>query len=343
MRKGAFAACLLVSSGALCSSAEAQTCAAPEFLNTMVMEPVAGSDLMTVLLTVNGKPKKFLLSTSETFTLVSQAMVRDLGLPETSYMAGARELNVRGSHSADDARTRVRIAELGLGTQKGSGFQFLVSDDRELGNTKPYDGILSNDLFSNVDLDMDFGAKRLNYFGPNHCAGNVVYWSQRPVAVIPITLTGGKINVPVAIDGKKIDAVIDTGAAHTSMRRDIAELTFDLKADTPQMMAAGDLRDGHGAAVYSHAFQLLSLEGVDVKNPTILIQTNALARNRDSGLTLGSRAQSTEPRPPDLTIGMDLLHQLHVYVASGEKKLYVTAAGTGETEVFKGVAVPPVR
>ncbi len=343
MRKGAIAACLLVSSGMLCTSAEAQTCAAPEFLNTMMMEPVAGSDLMTVPVTVNGKPKKFLLSTGEPVTMVSQALVRELGLPETTYMAGARELNVRGSHSADDARTRVRIAELGLGTQKGSGLQFLVSEDRELGNAKPYDGILSADLFNNVDLDMDFGAKRLNYFGPDHCPGNVVYWSQRPVAVIPATVTGGKINVPVTIEGQKVNAVIDTGAARTSMRRDIAELTFGLKADTPQMMPAGDLRDGHGATVYSHKFQILSLEGVDVKNPAILIQTNAMVRNRDSGLTLGSRAQSTEPRPSDLTIGMDLLHQLHVYLATGEKKLYVTAAGTGETEVFKAVVAPAGR
>jgi hypothetical protein len=343
MRKGAFAACLLISSGALCIGAEAQTCAAPEFLNTMVMEPVAGSDLMTVPVTVNGKQKKFLLSTSEPVTMVSQAMVRDLSLPETTYMAGARELNVRGSNSADDARIRVRVAELALGTQKGSGLQFLVSEDRELSNTKPYDGILASDLFSNVDLDMDFGARRLNYFGPNHCAGNVVYWSQKPVAIVPATVTGSKISVPVMIDGQKIDAVIDTGAAHTSMRRDIAELTFGFKADTPQMMPAGDLRDGHGAAVYSHAFQALSLEGVDVKNPAILIQTNAMVRNRESGIALGSRAQSTEPRPPDLTIGMDLLHQLHVYFASSEKKLYVTAAGTGDTEVFKGVVAPPAR
>jgi len=343
MRKGAFAACLLISSGALCAAAEAQTCAAPEFLNTMVMEPVAGSDLMTVPVTVNGKQKKFLISTSEPITMVSQAMVRDMGLPETTYMAGARELNVRGSHSADDARTRVRVAELGLGTQKGSGLQFLVSDDRELGNAKPYDGLLSSDLFSNYDVDLDFGARRLNYFGPNHCPGNVVYWSQRPVAVIPITLMGSKINVPVTIDGQKVNAVIDTGATRTSMRRDIAELTFGLKADTPSMMPAGDLRDGHGATVYSHAFQLLSLEGVDVKNPTILIQTNAMVRNRDSGMSLESRAQRTEPRPPDLTIGMDLLHQLHVYIASGEKKLYVTAAGTGETEVFKAVVAPAGR
>jgi hypothetical protein len=323
------------------SSAHAQTCAAPEFLNTIVMAPVAGSDLMTVPILINGKQKNFLLNTGEPTTQVSQALVRDLGLPESIYMAGTKELNVRGSHSADDARTRVRVAEFSLGSQKGTGLQFLVSDDRELGTGKPYDGLLSNDLFSNYDLDMDFGAKRLNYFGPDHCAGNVVYWSQKPVAVIPIIVRDSKIHVPVTIDGHQIDAVIDTGAARTAMRRDIAELTYDLKTDTPQMMPAGDLRDGRGGTVYSHTFPLLSFEGVDVKNPAILVQTNSMVRNRDKTVTLESRAQSNDPRIPDLTIGMDLLHQLHVYIAFGEKKLYVTAAGTGETEVFKAVATAP--
>ena len=166
----------------------------------------------------------------------------------------------------------------------------------------------------------------------------MVYWSQKPVAVVAITVMDSKIYVPVTVDGYQINAVIDTSTAHTAMRRDIGELTFNLRADTPQMMPAGDLRDGHGATVYSHTFQLLSFEGVDVKNPAVLIQTNSMIRNRDKSVTLGSRAQSAEPKIPDLTIGMDLLRQLHVYIATGEKKLYVTPAGTGETEVFKAVA-----
>ena len=337
MHKFAVAASVCIASMAGLGSAKAQTCTAPEFLNTIVMAPVAGSDLMTVPITINGKQKNFLLNTGEPTTQVSQALVRDLGLPESTYMSGTKEFNVKGSHSAEDVRTRVRVAEFALGTQKGSGFQFLISDDRELSNSKPYDGLLSNDLFSNYDVDMDFGSKRLNYFGPNHCAGNVVCWSQRPVAVVPITLMGSKINVPVTVDGQSVNAVIDTGAARTSMRRDIADVVFHLRADTPDMMPAGDMRDGRGETIYSHTFQLLSLEGVTVKNPTILIQTNSMLRNRDS-VSLGSRAQSAAPRLPDLTIGMDLLHQLHVYIAFGEKKLYVTAAGTGETEVFKAVA-----
>ncbi len=197
MHKTAFAACLLLSGISVCGTAKAQSCTAPELLNTITMEPVAGSDLMTVPITINGKQKQFLLDTGDATTQVSEVMVRDLGLPEHTYMGGARELNVRGSHKADDARERVQVAEFVMGSQKGSGFQFLVAEDRELGRGKPYDGLLANDLFNNYDVDMDFGTRQLKYFGSSHCAGQVVYWPQRPVAVVPVTLMDRKIYVPV--------------------------------------------------------------------------------------------------------------------------------------------------
>ncbi len=338
MQKSTFVACLLLTGAMQCGAAEARSCSAPELLNTITMAPVAGSDLMTVPVTINGKQKQFLLDTGDDTTQVSEAMVRDLGLPEHTYMGGARELNVRGSHKADDAREQVEIAELAMGNQKGSGFQFLVSQDRELGRDKPYDGLLANDLFSNYDVDMDFVSRELKYFGSSHCAGQVVYWPQRPIAVVPVTLRDRKIYVPVTLDGHQIDAVIDTSAARTIIRRDIADVVLNLRADTPEMTRVDDLRDGHSMPVYAHTIQLLSFEGLAVQNLAALVQTNSMVRNRDSGPTLASRAQSTDPRIPDLTIGMDVLHQLHVYIAFGEKKLYVTAAGSGQTGMLKTAA-----
>jgi hypothetical protein len=44
---------------------------------------------------------------------------------------------------------------------------------------------------------------------------------------------------------------------------------------------------------------------------------------------LGSRATfMADPRQriPGLTLGMDVLHQLHLYVVQGQQTLYVTAA-----------------
>jgi hypothetical protein len=45
---------------------------------------------------------------------------------------------------------------------------------------------------------------------------------------------------------------------------------------------------------------------------------------------LGSRAQfaaTPADRIPDIALGMDMLHQLHLYAAFGQDKLYVTPAG----------------
>ena len=46
----------------------------------------------------------------------------------------------------------------------------------------------------------------------------------------------------------------------------------------------------------------------------------------NSGVMLGSWARSADARIPDLTLGMDVLRQLHLYVVYGQKNLYVTAA-----------------
>jgi len=46
----------------------------------------------------------------------------------------------------------------------------------------------------------------------------------------------------------------------------------------------------------------------------------------NSGVMLGSWARSADARIPDLTLGMDVLRQLHLYVVYGQKNLYVTSA-----------------
>jgi hypothetical protein len=52
-----------------------------------------------------------------------------------------------------------------------------------------------------------------------------------------------------------------------------------------------------------------------------------MVHNLNRQPTLGSRAQfDAEPRIPELTLGMDVLHQLHLYIVSAQGNMYVTAA-----------------
>ncbi len=342
MRNSALTAFLLLPSVALGGTAQAQSCSAPQLLNSVAMTPVAGSNLMTVPVTINGTARKFVIDTGDPGTQVSRAMVRDQSLPENTYSANAMEYNVRGSHSAQDIRQRVRIADFAIGSMKGSSMLFLESNDQALGDTKPYDGLLANDMFNNYDLDLDFAAKRMNYFSADHCPGQVVYWPEKPVAVVPVTIRDSQIVVPVTIDGHEIDAVIDTSADRTVMRRGVAEQTFNLDPDSAQMTPVEGLRDGLGERVYTHTFGLIGFEGVAVNNLPVLIQTNSMVHASYGNITTGSRFRTaTTPPIPDLSIGMDVLSHLHVYIAFAEKKLYVSPAGSGKSAVFKGVASVP--
>ena len=43
-------------------------------------------------------------------------------------------------------------------------------------------------------------------------------------------------------------------------------------------------------------------------------------------MVTGARARRAPERIPDFTMGMDLLKYLHLYIVSGQGKVYVTAA-----------------
>jgi hypothetical protein len=97
-------------------------------------------------------------------------------------------------------------------------------------------------------------------------------------------------------------------------------------ADVP---ADGNLRDGLGQQVYVHTFPQISFGGVTASNVPVRIQTNSMVHPINRTPITGSRAQfPTDPalKVPNLAIGMDVLHQLHLYAAFGQDKLYVTAA-----------------
>ncbi len=338
------------------ATAAAQTCPLPAVADTVEMNQLTGSDLMTVPVQINGKPKQFLLDLSTNPTEVSQAAVTELGLPESTRGNESIQLNPgappagdsfksmnqgqtisasvydarNGGGGRDALRTRVRIDAFTLGSATGNTIQFLVAKDADMGKSKPYDGLLTNGFFKQYDVELDFGGKKITYLTATSCAdpGQVVFWSHSAIAMIPMTISDGRAEVQVTIEGHSINAVIDTSSAHSVMRRDIAERTFGLKADTPEMMPDGDRKDGIGQQIYSHTFPQISLAGVTANNVPAAIQTNSMIHNMHREPVLGSRAtfNTADPRIPDLTLGMDVLHQLHLYVAFDQKTLYVTAA-----------------
>ena len=329
-------------------------CALPDVAVSAELDPISGSNLVTVPVAINGKTKNFLLAVGTNATSVSQATAYDLKLTEglkrtealqsgfasQSEATANRDFNVGGTMSVTmvdvrnsrgvDGRPRVNIASFSIGGATGKNLALAVATDGEIAKSAPYDGILTGDFFKQYDLELDFTAMKLRYLTANKCSDphQVVFWPHKEVAIIPMNMGDGKIEVQVAIGGHEINAALDTASPRTIMRRDVAENTVGLKAGSPQMPPAGDLKDGDGMQIYTATFpQITFAGGVTALNVPALIQVNGMTHNLHREAILGSRAQfKAEPRIPALTLGMDVLRQLHLYVVYGQNSIYMTDA-----------------
>ena len=331
-----------------------RTCELPKIADTAPLEPVAGSDLMTVPVVINGATKQFLLDIGlKRPTQVSPELMAQLSLPEDykptapiqygSAAAGFAPYqtmqvpvyDVRSGVGADTADTRVRVTSFGIGNATGHHLQMTVTKKGEIARSAPYDGFLSGDFLRKYDVELDFAGKQMTWLTPTSCAdpGQVVFWAHKDVAILPVGLAkDGRLQMQAMVQGHVINAEIDTSSPRTVMRRDIAELYVGLKPDK-DMLPEGDLKDGMHMQIYVHTFPELIFAGGSVTaiNVPVRIQNYSMrpSLDRDRNMHLrgvigGSLADAD--RIPDLTIGMDVLQHLHMYIVPRQAKVYVTAA-----------------
>jgi hypothetical protein len=195
-----------------------------------------------------------------------------------------------------------------------------------------FGGLLGPDILRLFDVDLDPAVNRLKLFSQDHCPGKVVYWT-RDWVVSPMTISRlGHIFIPVELDGKSLDAMVDTGAFETILFMPAAKRLFGLDADSPGVVKlGGESKQPNAIQRLRYDFQTLSLSGILVKHPDIVLMPDKVA----SALSKPSTGSMLPPpvldrdinRSPDLIIGTNILDSLHIYIAYGEEKFYASAAG----------------
>ena len=287
-----------------------------------------------VPITLNGSQEYFLFDTGGYYTQISRSAAQTLKLPVRQ--GNFQLFDVTGNISRDEAS----VHDLALGRRHGADVQFPISP-----NGGGQDGILALDQLVKLDTDLDFSTDKLNFFFQDHCPGQVVYWtSPANASAIPISMEGYHITVPVTLDGHEEKAIIDTGAVRTALNQTEEERLFHLTlgdSDSPQ---DGVLNGDTSLKVYKHTFQTLKFGDVSLANPTVDIIPNAMGRNADRSPLVSSRTKSEKDllKVPDLIIGMDVLQNLHIYLAFGENKMYVSPVplATPEMRAQQQAALP---
>lgn len=261
-------------------------------------------------------------------------------------------LNVIDQESASQAGFRIRsldpnitiysmgqkIQRLGfspkfrVGSLPGENVEFAILPEH-----MPYNdlaGILGMRLFERLDFELDIAQRKLNIFSPDHCPEKVVYWTKAGFAEVPFRREGTVISTQLLLDGKPVRARFSTFHNSTIGMNTVRQL-FGLDENSPGMVLVNTTPDGE--KYYRYPFKGLALESITVNNPNILIRGEAPAAcsNRPKLQDTDAPQGHVMDKPmievtcfgTDMTVGVSVTSKLHIYHSSGEKIIYITAAG----------------
>lgn len=344
---------LLALCAGLASPAVAADCGPLKAVASLDLKPApGGGPRVGVPVTVNGTPELMVLNTEYKESRVSRAVVNQLKLSPRSY---GKMLALNGQVLNGYMVT----VDLGISTSLLKGTEMLVDENPGGG----FDGTFATDLMQRYDIEMDFAGHRLNYFSPDHCEGKVVYWPATGFTSVPMRGWGAKLadtsamnstgmtphpqelTITVSVDGHEIPAVIDTGLPQTTLDADTAHALFDLTADSPGVVQLGSMDGTQAHRRFGYVFKTLSFGGLTLHDPHIAMAPNLLGKKSGETVQADSRIQRrTDDRLPTMRIGMDILRNLHLYIAAGEQKLYLTLApqppGRGAAAAIPAAAAP---
>ena len=287
---------------------------------------LASLDLMqnarpVVEISIAGKPYHFLIDTGGFASEIDADVAQQLGL-ELKDIEGVEIYDVAGGV----AKHYANVDNVVIGGLHADQIKMVVRDRDP--DAPAIDGVLGPDILSQYDLDFDFAKRKFGLFSPDHCPGQVVYWTT-DYATASFEKSDGHIVVPMTLDGHDIYATLDTGATNTLIAEHVARTTYGLTDGAP-----GVEKNEHPAPgeiiVSRYRFKSLSVGGLAVNNPLIYILPELMAeafRHKHADKFESDPIYGTQLNTASLVLGVNVLSKLHIFISYKEDKLYLSAAG----------------
>lgn len=270
----------------------------------------------TTMVKINGTSTRFIIDTGAFFNTMSSANAAALGLRLEPAPFGFRVGGIGGSANIQQAH----VKSFGILDTTLENVDFIV------GGTDAGTGLLGANLLDLADLEIDLAHGKLTLFKVDRCDNtSLAYW-----------VKDGKYNVAdiepaesqydrrtffnVTINGKKVRAVLDSGATATVLTREAAERA-GINLNAPDVKA-GSRSIGIGAK--------------PVKTWTVNIDSFSVG----SETIQHSQMQVIDGRMGDRTemlLGVDFLLAHRMFIANSKKKAYFTYNGG---RVFSLAAAP---
>lgn len=279
----------------------------------------------TTVARINGTDAPFLVDSGAFFGIITPGTAKQFALHQTPAPVGFTMGGIGGATTP----TVTTVRKFGIAGQTLDNIPFLVGGS-EVGQDSV--GVIGYNVLGIGDAEYDLAHGVVRLIRPAGCRrANFPYWPHPAVVASEVDLEPGiggrtsRIATTATINGTKVRAVFDTGAAGSVVSR-AAALRAGIDVTGPDARPAGVTSGVGRRAVRSWTVPVAVFKiGDEEVRTTFLRVIEAIGEG---------------PEAPEMLIGADFFLSHHIYVAKDLHKLYFTYNG-GNVFNLKAVDAPP--
>ena len=167
-------------------------------------------------------------------------------------------------------------------------------------------GLLGADWLSDFDVEIDLPHQRMARYRVANCGGDYVPWTGKTTSARLQVYGSGLPLVPVVLDGHALTALLDSGAASSTLGQAAAQqagIALDLMQDRKghSMGVDGSMRE-----TSAHRFGELQIAGEHIANPLLVVGPLRLPMT-------------------DMLLGADWLRRNRVWISYGGRRVTIQA------------------
>jgi hypothetical protein len=255
------------------------------------------------------------------------AMVNPTAVERLGLKTGVVRTDVRINAGGVQVEREVEPESLLIGNANFAGWKLYVQPGPprplQFFQGRPVIGSLSSNFMNAVDMELDLASRKMNLFTHARCRGEQVYWSDTYTKEYLYVDPSGLLYFPMELDGRRVEASLNTQGPRSRLSEEVARQYFKFRRDAgaPQDYAPA----GAGRIVGMRPMELTARE-LALPDAQVHIIDD---RERKCGTAASARSSNaisfgncfgTVP----FEMGTDLLQHLRIYIASAEKRIYIT-------------------
>lgn len=267
----------------------------------------ARSPVATVDGELNGQPVKLGLDTGLDNTLLLRGAVEQQGL---TPLRTRRQLQGIGGGTS---LFMVKVKDIAIGGAHAKNLNIQAVDALENSGVA---GMIGVDFLMQYDVDLNLADNRIKLFRAEHCQDKALAYWDKDASSVPMEYIGDarRPRVQVKLNGETIWALIDSGAAESSVDMDTAR-RLGMAIDAPGVTDGGTAI-GFGTnsrKLWNMTFDSFAIGDEVVQHPRLAVMENA--------------EHFTGRREHDMILGRDFLRAHHVLLAQSQMQVYFTYNG----------------